>query len=84
MDFPSLLLLLLVLPLVAAAVIVVGSSLRRRRRPAGDRSASMPVHRLQADTAAAQDAAVRPAAVARKATPGRERRASSAEDARDR
>ena len=71
MDSPLLLVALLGLPLAAAALIVAVSSARRRR------GAGEPRHRLQADPAAVQDAAVYPADPGRRVTPGRERRGAS-------
>lgn len=78
MDFPFLNLVLLALP-VAVAVLIVAVSVGRRRR--GTRAGGQdvqPVHRLQAGSAAAQDAAVHPVAAAPKATSARTRRAASA------
>lgn len=69
---------LLVLPLAVAAVIVAVSLVRRRRHARAD-GMSRPVHRLQADTAAAQDAAIYPPATGPQLQGGRERRASSME-----
>ena len=78
MDFTNLLLVLLALPVAAAGVILAVSFARRRARtPAGD-SATQPVHRLQTGTAAAQDAAVHPAAAPPKATSARKLRGASA------
>lgn len=76
MDFPLLLLALLSLPIVVAALIVTVSVGRRRGRTPAD-ATSEPEHRLQAGTAAVQDAAVHPAPVAPAATSARQRRAES-------
>lgn len=73
MDSTFLLILLLVLPVAAAAVIVVVSVGRRRGRTADDCE-----HRLQAGTAAEQDAAAPHAAGRPRAVSARERRAASA------
>jgi hypothetical protein len=76
-DSP-LLLALTALPLVVAALIVVVSGARRRRRTART-GATERVHRLQSDSAAVQDAVVRPPAARRRIRSGRERRGSSAD-----
>lgn len=78
MDSPFLLLVLLALPIAAAGIIVAVSVGRRRGRPLPGESATEPVHRLQTDTAAAQDAVDRPAAAAPRAASARMRRAASA------
>jgi hypothetical protein len=75
MDFT---LLLLVLPIAAAGIILAVSFWRRRGRTLTGDSTTEPVHRLQAGTAAAQDAAVHPTAATPKATSARMRRAASA------
>lgn len=80
MDFPFLLLALLALPLIAAALIVTVSVARRRSREA----ASEPAHRLQADSAVTQDAAVHAPAPPPPAATGRTRRAASAATPHDR
>ncbi len=77
MDFPLLLIVLLALPIAVAGIVVAVSAARRRARPMTESSATDPVHRLQAGTAATQDAAVHPAAVAPKAESARLRRAAS-------
>lgn len=74
MDSTFLLIVLLALPVAAAAVIVAVSVGRRRGRPADDCE-----HRLQAHTAAEQDAAAPPAAGRPRAVSARERRAASAD-----
>lgn len=78
MDFPFLLLVLLALPIVTAIVIVGVSAARRKSRAASDEPEAGDAHRLQADTAAVQDATDHPAAAPREAVPGRELRAASA------
>jgi hypothetical protein len=75
MDFPFLLITLLALPFAAAAVIVGVSTLRRRRLA---QASEEPAHRLQADTAGVQDAAVYPTADAPRATSARVHRAAAA------
>lgn len=77
MDFPFLLLALLVLPIVVAGVIVAVSVGRRRARASTD-VATESEHRLQTDSAAAQDAADHPAPVAPRASSARRRRAAAA------
>jgi hypothetical protein len=84
MDFPFLLLVLLTLPLVAAALIVTVSTARRRGRAPLHQAASEPVHRLQADSAATQEAAVHPPAPAPPAASARIRRAALAKGPQDR
>jgi hypothetical protein len=73
MSFPAGALVLLALPFIAAALIVAVSSVRRRRHA----SAAPPLHRLQSDVAAVQDATLPPRS-APAVTPGRQRRAESA------
>jgi hypothetical protein len=75
MDFP-LLLVLLALPFAVAGVIVA-VSVARRRSHAAAHEGTEPAHRLQADTAAVQDAAPRAADAAPRLPSGRERRAAS-------
>lgn len=72
MNSPVLLLVLLALPFVTGAVIVSVSAVRRRASDSGE-----PVHRLQADPADVQEAAVHPTSGRHRLTSGRARRAAS-------
>ena len=76
MDVPVLF-VLLALPFAAAVAIVAVSLVRRRGRPTLDGPGGESVHRLQAETAAVQDATVHPPRVTGHAVSGRERRAAS-------
>jgi hypothetical protein len=71
-------LMLVLLPIAAAGIILAVSFGRRRGRSATGDSAAQPVHRLQTGTAAAQDAAVHPAAAPPAATSARKLRGASA------
>ena len=78
MTSPFLLPLLITLPFTVGGVIVVVSSLRRRRHVLADGSVLAPVHRLQADPATVQAAAVPTASRPQALSSGRERRAAEA------
>ena len=78
MDIPIVLLVLLALPIALSALIITVSAGRRRRRSAHGPDSGGVVHRLQADTAVDQDAAVPAPVEPRAEVPGRERRAAAA------